>query len=340
MVVSVTIFISSHYSFAKCPTRMGSLYPQDNFWVIAHRGSVTKFPENTFPAFQEALDIDGANSLAIDLSFTNDKKVVLWHDWDPNSPIALIRQGGREPVVKFLPSTPPPSHSRWRQKTSELTLSQLRAQYGYEEKITHYKSRARIPTFQEFIEWAQHQDKLQLVLLKFRVPREEIPLLSVMLKKIKAIMDSLDSPQRFQLVFSIPYKDALKKIKNQFSDFMFSYDQEIPAAGVVNYHRFTTIPRAMELRNGFAEIGFSALPILASPPLMDPWVIYQHVLSLDFKIRDNYRNSTSAYIKMISWNFNNEEKMRCLINLGIDGIVTDRPDVLRTLALDMGKKLD
>ena len=93
MVVSVTIFISSHYSFAKCPTRMGSLYPQDNFWVIAHRGSVTKFPENTFPAFQEALDIDGANSLEIDLSLTNDKKVVLWHDWDPNSPTALIRQG-------------------------------------------------------------------------------------------------------------------------------------------------------------------------------------------------------------------------------------------------------
>ncbi len=142
------------------------------------------------------------------------------------------------------------------------------------------------------------------------------------------------------MVFSIPYKDALRKIKNQFSDFIFSFDKEIPFVGVVNYHRFTTIPRAMELKNSFAEIGLATQSDLASPPVLDPWVIYQHILSLDFKIRDNYLESTSKYIKMISWTFNDEKKMRCLINLGIDGIVTDRPDILRNLALDMGKKLD
>ena len=96
----------------------------------------------------------------------------------------------------------------------------------------------------------------------------------------------------------------------------------------------------MELKNSFAEIGLATQSDLASPPVLDPWVIYQHILSLDFKIRDNYLESTSKYIKMISWTFNDEKKMRCLINLGIDGIVTDRPDILRNLALDMGKKLD
>ena len=32
--------------------------------------------------------------------------------------------------------------------------------------------------------------------------------------------------------------------------------------------------------------------------------------------------------------------MRCLINLGVDGIVTDKPKALRKIALDMGKILD
>ena len=43
-------------SIAKCPTRMGSVFPQESFLVIAHRGSTIKFPENTIPAFKEALN--------------------------------------------------------------------------------------------------------------------------------------------------------------------------------------------------------------------------------------------------------------------------------------------
>jgi len=319
---------------------MGSVYLQDKFLVIAHRGSVAKFPENTFPAFQEALNIDGANSLEVDLSFTKDREIVLWHDWDPNSPTALFRQEGKEPIAKFLPSNPSSSESRWRQKISELTLLQFRDHYGYEDKITHSKSNARIPAFHEFIKWAGQQDKLKLVLLKFRVPADELNLFPVMLKKIKGFIDSLDFQLRFQLVFSIPHKDALSRIQNQFSEFTFSYDREVPAVGIVNYHRFTTIPRAMELKNNFAAIGLTVPHTITSKPTMDPWEIYQHILSLDFKIRDNYRESSSEYIKLISWTFNDEKKMRCLINLGVDGIVTDRPGVLKDLALDMGKILD
>ena len=70
-------FLFPNYSVAKCPTRMGSVYPQDFFLVIAHRGSTIKFPENTIPAFKESLNTDGANSLAVDLSLTKDKKIVL-----------------------------------------------------------------------------------------------------------------------------------------------------------------------------------------------------------------------------------------------------------------------
>ena len=118
-------------SLAKCPTRMGSVFTSDHFSVIARRGSVTKFPENTIPAFQEALDVDGANSLAVDRSMTRDGKVVRWHDWDPNSPMALIRQEKGDAVEKFRPSGPSSGEPRWRKKVNELTLEEFRNHYGY-----------------------------------------------------------------------------------------------------------------------------------------------------------------------------------------------------------------
>lgn len=340
VMISIILFSPSRYSFAKCPTRMGSVFLQDDFLVIAHRGSVTKFPENTFPAFHEALNVDGANSLEVDLSFTKDRKVVLWHDWDPDSPMALIRQAGLEPILKFKPSSPPSGQSRWRKKINELTLSEFRDHYGYEDKVTHVKSNATIPTFQDFIEWAGQQDKLKLVLLKFRVPADDIGLLTAMLEEIKGFIDSLDFQPRFQLIFSIPHKEALKMLKDRFNNVSFSFDREVPSVGAVNYHRFTTIPQAMKLKNGYAGIGLSVSPNPQSLQTQDPWTVYKFILTLDFRMRDSYRDSTSNYIKIISWTFNVEKKMRCLINLGVDGIVTDKPDLLRDLALDMGKKID
>ncbi len=336
-VVAIGLSASSHPSLAKCPTRMGSEFPQDSFLVIAHRGSVTKFPENTIPAFHEALNVDGANALEVDLSFTQDGRVILWHDWDPNHPIARIRQNGKELAVKFKPSTPSSQEARWRQKTSALTWAEFREHYGYEDKATGIESDIPIPTFQEFMKWAAKQDKLKSVRFKLKVPAEEIHLASVMFEEMKRIIGRMDPKAGFESVFVTPHSEVLKRLKNQFGDFLFSYDREIPPAGITNYHRFTTVPSAMHFKNSYASLGNL---IHTRSPTPDPWLVYRYILTLDFAIRDNYKKSTSQYIKIISWTFNDEKKIRCLINLGVDGIVTDTPGVLRRVALEMGKVLD
>lgn len=327
---------ASGYCLAKCPTRMGSVFPEDEFLVIAHRGSAAKFPENTLPAFREALDVDGANALEVDLSLTRDGKVILWRDWDPNHPIALLRQDGKEPMVKFQPSNPSQG-SKWRKIVSELTLARFRNHYGYEDKITHHKSNIPIPTFQEFIEWAAGQKNLKTVFLKLRVPADENRLAPLMLKEIKRIVDGIGPAPGFQMIFMTAHENVLKLARKEFDEFLFSYDREITAIGITNYQRFTTIPKAMSFNNRYASIG---LPLHNSSPTLSPWEIYQHVLTKDFSLRDDYKKINSNYIKIISWTFNDEKKMRCLIHLGVDGIVTDQPNLLRKIALDLGKVLD
>ena len=323
-------------SLAKCPTRMGSVFRAESFLVIANRGASAKFPENTIPAFQEALNMNGANSLAIDLSLTEDKKLILWHDWDPNNATALIRQKSGELVAKFKPFGPPEDDEQWRKKISELTLAEFRTNYGYVDRASNIRTQISIPTFQDLMLWATQQENLKAVLFKLKVPENESHLAPVMLGQIRKVMASIHPPPNFQLVYLTPHKNILNLVRKNFDELLFSYDREIPPAGIINFHQFTTIPNAIEYKNRFASIG---LPIHHIDSKLDPWVAYRYILTLDFRLRDSYIKRTSKNIKIISWTFNDEKKMCCLINLGVDGIVTDKPKVLRRLALEMGKIL-
>lgn len=47
--------------------------------VIAHRGASAQAPENTFAAFERALEI-GVDGLEVDIQLTRDKKLVIRHD--------------------------------------------------------------------------------------------------------------------------------------------------------------------------------------------------------------------------------------------------------------------
>jgi glycerophosphoryl diester phosphodiesterase len=272
----------------------------------------------------------------VHLSLTEDKKLILWHDWDPNSPTALIRQKLGEPHAKFKPFGPPEDDEQWRKKISELTLAEFRTNYGYVDRASNIRTQIPIPTFQELMHWATQQDKLKSVLLKLKVPEDESHLAPVMLGQIREVMDSIQPQPGFQLVFLTPHKNILTLVRKNFDELLFSYDREIPPAGITNFHQVTTIPNAIEYKNSFASIG---LPIHHSDETLDPWIAYRYILTLDFRIRDNHIKRTSKNIKIISWTFNNEKKMRCLINLGVDGIVTDKPKTLRRLALEMGKVL-
>jgi len=58
------------------------MYPMK---IIAHRGDASKFPENTIEAF-EAAQIAGANGVELDVHFTKDKKLVVYHDYHLGNP--------------------------------------------------------------------------------------------------------------------------------------------------------------------------------------------------------------------------------------------------------------
>ena len=60
--------------------------------IIAHRGDVTRAPENTLPAFQSAFQ-HGADGIELDVRMTRDSQLVVFHDR------GLDRIGGRRGLV-------------------------------------------------------------------------------------------------------------------------------------------------------------------------------------------------------------------------------------------------
>jgi len=50
------------------------------FLIYAHRGSSILYPENTLPAFTQAIK-EGANGIELDVQLTRDGQVVVFHDW-------------------------------------------------------------------------------------------------------------------------------------------------------------------------------------------------------------------------------------------------------------------
>jgi glycerophosphoryl diester phosphodiesterase len=51
----------------------------DDFTIIAHRGASAYYPENTLPSFEGAIAV-GADMVELDVQFTSDKEVVVFHD--------------------------------------------------------------------------------------------------------------------------------------------------------------------------------------------------------------------------------------------------------------------
>ena len=49
--------------------------------IVAHRGDVRSAPENTMPAFRNALEAGGGDAIELDVRLTKDEQLVMFHDW-------------------------------------------------------------------------------------------------------------------------------------------------------------------------------------------------------------------------------------------------------------------
>lgn len=294
------------------------------FDLQAHRGGRGMAPENTLAAFSQAMAL-GVDTLELDVNLTADDVVVISHD------TALNAEHTRDAQGAWLAANGPPIRS--------LTLAQLQTyDVGRLNPATKYG--------QQFAR---------------QVPRdgERIPTLAALFEQVRAMPAS---PVRFNIETKL---DPAKPGDSASPEAMVrALLAEIDRAGMASRvtvqsfdwrtlawvgqlapqlpRAYLTSPRTVRDSRWTAGIDgstFASVPLLvkaAAGPSRAPvtW-------------SPSFNDVTPAVVKeahalgltVLPWTVNQRADMARLIDAGVDGLITDDPDVLRDLMRERGMPL-
>jgi len=287
------------------------------FLVVGHRGAPYIAAENTLQSYQEAI-LRGANALEMDINITKDGHVVIMHDRSPDNFIALIRQAGGE-SLKYVPYAPDIGNSM-RRPVDQLTLQELRANYGYAPssgviadifKSGKLDRKAVIPTFEEFMLWARDVPELRAIILDIKLEENQVDLAQQMANEL----GRLSQGAHFTLYFSSPKKSIFKRGRKwrrlhpgatQFGATLFDFEQE----GVLKEVKSQGI-------NG----------LMTGKTILRGWERYLSELKQILGWREN----GAALYPVISWTIDDQFRQYKLMQTGVDGILTNHPRDLARL---------
>jgi glycerophosphoryl diester phosphodiesterase len=309
-----------------CPGQTVHFANVDTFLVIGHRGAGNKEVENTIASFQTALN-DGANAIELDFCMTSDGEIVVWHDWNPNDPVALLREQGGEMAQKFKPRFPP-VNDPLRRPVDELTLEEFRTHYYYTTKNVIDKERvpAEIPTFEDFLKWAAGKPELYYVFFDIKLPKDKEHLGDRMFGKMDSLMQ-LYKPS-FKPVYITPYENIWTVIDRMIEQTGLSFDVDLGAGTVPDDPCTMSSSRFARQRNG----GFATTmhPFTWTEA---PWSTLKRLLYCDLLARDTPGPDGHPVVeKVVAATVNDVDKMRCLVDFGVDGIMTDDAQTLAWIA--------
>lgn len=309
--------------FRFCPIRKSKVDRENLFLICGHRGSPVNEPENTIPSFERALR-EGVNSLETDICVTKDKEVILWHDWNPDELVALIRENGFEPEVANKPDFPAP-FSGLRNKTSELTLQEIRTHFKYIRKGDSQSVKAHIPTFREFIDWIKDKSQIKYVFLDIKVPKDEKELILVILDQLDVLVKEFNPAAKFIIETFFP--DVLEVAKQKYPNLNYSLDVELPPGFIFLPRMHSAVKVASKNKNNFAIILRPRQITIAN------WVTLRRVIWYDVRRKKiiNKKPDSTKIDFLVGCTINNKKEMECLIKSGINGMQTDYPRRLSNL---------
>jgi glycerophosphoryl diester phosphodiesterase len=314
--------------FRFCPYQKANIDKENIFLNCGHRGSPVNEPENTIPSLERALR-EGANALEVDICVTKDKVVILWHDWNPDELVALIREKGFEPEVTYKPDFPAP-FSGYRNKTSELTLEEFRKHFNYTKKGESEPAGVHIPTFEEFIKWLEDKEKIKYVFLDIKVPPDEKEFVLIILDQLNSFVNKYNPSCKF--IIESFSKEVIDTAKSKYPDLIYCLDVILPLGFIFFPRMYSGIRTAMTNKNSVALVLRPRQITIAN------WMTYRRVMRFDVrsKKRHNKKFPAELIYFLISCTINNKKEMECLIKKGVNGIQTDYPRRLTNLVKEFG----
>jgi len=298
------------------------------FDLQGHRCARSLAPENTLHAFARALSI-GVTTIELDLSIAKDGAVVVSHDRRLNPDITRLSTG------EWLSAPGPTIMSLTLEEIQRFDVGQIKPGTAYAKLFPDQQlyKRAWIPTLAEVVALTRKAGNEEV---RFNIETKLSPL---------AAEDTVD-PEAFarSVIAEVGRLGISERVSIQSFDWrtLASVARIAPNVPLV----FLTLERgqndniwkgrgavspwtgldAAAYDNRTARIVHAAGGKIWSPLFRD----------ID---SDAIREAKSLGLAVVVWTVNEKADMARLIELGVDGIITDRPDRLREVLAEKGMPL-
>ena len=294
------------------------------FDIEAHRGGRALFPENTLVSFANALSM-GVDTLELDIGVTRDGVLVISHERGLNPDLARGAEGSyvAAPGVHFVKLS--------LDEVKQFDVGQIRPGSIYAAQFPDQRAvpGTKIPTLKELVDLVR------------RSGNKEVRL-NIETKIDPNHPDESPPPERFVALLL----DLLRAEKFEDRVMVQSFDwrtlqlvqklaPRIPTVYLtIQAGRDATVfpDRASEWTAGFnpAEHGQS-IPRTIKAAGGAIWSPYARDVTPEL-----IAESHVLGLKVVVWTVNQPTDMTRLIEMGVDGIISDRPDLLRKAAGDKG----
>jgi len=296
--------------------------------IQGHRGARGLAPENTLPAFAKALAL-GVSTLELDCAITRDGVVVISHDPALNPDIA------RGPDGKWLQQAGPAIRSLTYRELQRYDVGRTNPASAYAQRWPEQRpvDGTRIPRLADLFALVRQSGNTTV---RFNIETKTSPL---------APGDTTDPDD-----FARKLLSAVRAAGMADRTTIQSFDWRTLAVVQKEAPEIPTVHLTVE--KGFMDS-------IQADKAASPWTAGFHVSRYGGSIprmvksaggavwspyyaettREQVKEAQSLGLKVVVWTVNDPADMRRMIEWGVDGIISDRPDLLRKTAGEMGVAL-
>jgi glycerophosphoryl diester phosphodiesterase len=299
-----------------------------SFDLQGHRGARGLAPENTLPAFAKALEI-GVTTLELDTAVTRDGVVVVSHETFVNPDLARDANG------QWLGERGPSIHDLAYAELQRYDVGRLKPGTSYAKRYGDQSAidGTRIPRLADVFALARDTN------VRFNIETKISPLAPAQTLPPEALARAVIAEIRRS---GMAARSTLQSFDWRTLQVAQREAPEIPTVYLTAQQRFIDNicvgPAAGKPDVAAAECGPS--PWTAGFQLRDHGSVPRMVKAAGGGVWSPWHGDLDAAsireahdlgLKVVAWTVNEPDQIQRLLDLGVDGLITDRPDVARKI---------
>ncbi len=301
--------------------------PARPFDLEGHRGARGLAPENTLAAFRRAIGI-GVATIETDVAITKDDVPVISHN------PALVPELVRDASGKWLPGTGAPIRALTLDGLRRYDVGRANPQTRYAREFPEQlpSDGERFPTLRELLQMAANTPRRLRLNLETKLTPDDAVATADPATFVRLILEAVREAKLADRVTiqSFDWR-TLREVKR--------VAPSVPTSCLtIESSGMNTMAPGPDGRSpwhaGLALRDYGSVPALVAAAGCGTWSMFWRNLTPAL-----VEEAHAAGLAVLPWTVNDPADMQRLIDMGVDGIITDYPDRLRRVMADRGLAL-